>query len=201
MVKLFSGRTGNLMQAIRGKAAQSEFGHSSTGIADVNKDGYPDFVVGAALSNATGNKSGAARVFESDVEASAGSFATYGAGCAGSNGKLPRIGLAGRPALSETFAIELTTAPQSSAAVLGFDTEARSLSLGAIGLPGCSLFALHQVAIGATTASDGSLRISVDVPANAPTGSLFAQWVIVDPAANARGLVLSNAVEIVVGAP
>ena len=102
---------------------------------------------------------------------------------------------------TQTFDVKLLTAPENAIAILGFDTQASALSLDSIAMPGCTLFALPSIALGTVTDAVGKASLSIGVPSGAPVGSFFVQWLVADSAANARGLVVSNAGRITLGIP
>ena len=62
-VRLYSGRTGELMQVIEGDKKARLFGLSVAGAGDANQDGFDDFVVGAPGGELDGTGKGQGRVF------------------------------------------------------------------------------------------------------------------------------------------
>jgi FG-GAP repeat len=62
-VRLFSGKDGRVLYTFNGDAAGDNFGVSVHGGGDVNKDGYPDMIVGAYRASPNGARSGLVRVF------------------------------------------------------------------------------------------------------------------------------------------
>lgn len=62
-VYVYSGRTGTLLLRISGEAARDKFGYSVDSAGDVNRDGLPDFTVGAVYNDAGGADAGRAYVF------------------------------------------------------------------------------------------------------------------------------------------
>ena len=63
MARLYSGKTGLVLRTINGAAADDFFGHWVDQAGDVNKDGTPDFVVGAAQFFGATQKPGYAKVY------------------------------------------------------------------------------------------------------------------------------------------
>jgi hypothetical protein len=62
-VRVYSGRTGSALYTVHGDSAKDTFGNAVSGAGDTNKDGYPDFIVGAALGTPQGgSKTGYVRV-------------------------------------------------------------------------------------------------------------------------------------------
>lgn len=129
------------------------------------------------------------------------SFEGRGAGCAGSGG-VPSI----RPVdgdlpwISQLF--RLRVAPSGSevagAIALGLDDMTWAgltlpLDLGVVGAPGCALQSAVEVSL-PTVASGGGLLATMVLPADpAIVGRmLFAQGLLLDPAANALGVVVSD---------
>jgi hypothetical protein len=60
---VYSGQTGDFLYIFTGEAAGDRFGVSVSGAGDVNKDGYPDLIVGAYLNDAGGTDAGRAYVY------------------------------------------------------------------------------------------------------------------------------------------
>lgn len=116
--------------------------------------------------------------------------------------------LAELPALGRTFRVELDQALPSTAVTLnlgGSDTIWGTVPLPwdwtGLGAPGCTAFASGEV--GLTVGTDSMGRASIDVPV--PTtpslvgGNIFFQWMVLDPTANALGVVLSDAGKATIG--
>lgn len=130
-------------------------------------------------------------------------YATHGDGCAGTLGE-PRLATAEPwtlPWLGSTMQIEVEGAPQSVAILAtGLDDRLAGatplpLDLSSLGMPGCSLRTAPDVVtfgLGAGT----SVGFAVPVPNRLPLVSLrfYQQALVLDPAANAAGLVLSNSI-------
>lgn len=63
MCRIFSGRTGATLKTLNGDASDDFFGHFVSGAGDVDKDGRPDFIIGAVQFFGLSPKSGYARVY------------------------------------------------------------------------------------------------------------------------------------------
>lgn len=131
----------------------------------------------------------------------AGAFVPYGSGCAGTAG-VPQIGSAGNPVFGQTFSVTLGSARANTAAILaigGSDATwggvALPWSLAGLGAPGCSLLASPDLTLALSTNALGGTVWSLVVPVIPELFgiTLFTQWAVIDPGANALGLVLSNA--------
>jgi len=61
--QIYSGQSGNLLQAFTGEATDDRFGKSVSGAGDVNNDGMPDVIVGAESHDAGGIDAGRAYVY------------------------------------------------------------------------------------------------------------------------------------------
>lgn len=125
---------------------------------------------------------------------------TFGSGCPGSNGT-PLLQATTAPNLGFTWHLQLSNLVPTipiAALALGL-AELPGLSLAGIGMPGCAAFVTPDVLV--SLPASGSALWASSVPA-APSllgVSLFAQGVSLDPTSNAAGLVVSNAVEGVLG--
>ncbi len=60
--RVLSGKDGKILYTFNGDSASDYFGRSVAGAGDVNKDGYPDLIVGAPFDANNGTNSGSARV-------------------------------------------------------------------------------------------------------------------------------------------
>jgi len=121
---------------------------------------------------------------------------TFGEGCAGSNGT-PTLSFTGEPVLGQTFSVDLMNAPASSPVALNFglfnNPPMWPLDLGPFGAANCFLY--HDTIVSLSLPSDpnGVASLPIGVPANGPIcGILFAQWICLDPGANALGATTSN---------
>ena len=123
--------------------------------------------------------------------------ASYGAGCAGSAG-VPELSAFGKPHVGElSFALDVTSARPSSAAVLLVAATPANLSLG-----GCALLVpAGAVPVVQTTTNSGFASVRLPIPeVHALVGvSLFAQAAIVDPAGWFSAAALTNGIQIDLG--
>jgi hypothetical protein len=61
---LFNGKSGSLLVRLDGEASYDRFGTSLDGAGDVNRDGVPDFIIGARFAtNAAGEHTGASYIY------------------------------------------------------------------------------------------------------------------------------------------
>ena len=60
---MFSGKNGSVLIHIAGDVGGDRFGTSVDGIGDIDKDGYPDVLVGNPQADANGNRSGEVVVY------------------------------------------------------------------------------------------------------------------------------------------
>jgi hypothetical protein len=115
------------------------------------------------------------------------------AGCPRAGGAWPVNYVASRPGAGNAgFAFTLDAQAPSALLLIGSDNAGWNgsllpLDLGPLGAPGCGLGTAADIAVLAATAP---LRIPVPLPATRAT--LYTQWAILDPPANALGLVLSD---------
>ncbi|MGE0144954.1 MAG: hypothetical protein AB7I19_16900 [Planctomycetota bacterium] len=130
-------------------------------------------------------------------------YADIGPGCSGLSSFLPDIeaNLSDIPQIGTTFLADITGMPSGGggyAVLLGFRTDfwgafLLPLDLAAVFMPGCSLYQDVAIATGGAQAG-GTATYSLAIPND--TGllglSFYNQVVVVDPAANAFGLTVSN---------
>jgi hypothetical protein len=137
----------------------------------------------------------------------AGAQAGFGAGCTGTLG-VPALAAtaASRPVLGGAIAVEVTSVPLSAALMMmGFSNAASGsialpLSLGPVGMPGCSLL-VDPVATRLVLGVANAVTWNLSIPfAAALHGAEFYQQAIVpDPGANAAGLTVSNGARCRIG--
>jgi hypothetical protein len=129
-------------------------------------------------------------------------FASFGAGCQGSNG-VPQHGAATLPALGSTHTLTLGTARPSTQAVLFADVQRATwggvplpLPLDFLGAVGCTLYVPGTLQVPVATDMLGNASVSLPVPnyASACGVRLFSQFIVVDPSNNLN-LVTTNGAE------
>jgi hypothetical protein len=126
-----------------------------------------------------------------------GGFAWSGAGCAGTGG-VTRLQAIAAPRVGVSLEVELQPAPPLGATLLvGFANTTSPfgplpLDLGPLGMPGCALRVSPDVAVPLRA---GAARATLPIPANPALIDLLVhvQAVVADPAANALGVVMSDA--------
>jgi hypothetical protein len=127
--------------------------------------------------------------------------ATYGSGCAGTNG-IPALVAADAPRLGQDWVLNATNlnpAINFAVIVLGL-TQLPGIDLGPLlGMPGCSGYVTPDVLSTAPIGTGGSTTWTW--PAiNGPIGAqFFCQALCLDPAANAFGFTISNGVSATLG--
>lgn len=129
----------------------------------------------------------------------------YGRTCAGTGGKLPRIGLSGPlPRLGGTISVTLTGGRSNSAAICRLAGSTANIPLDAFGITGCSLLVQNTLANfvtptdGGGSSKFGPMQISSEL--RWLGADLNWQWLVLDPGGNAFGLTLSDAAEWTIGA-
>ncbi|MEM7205664.1 MAG: integrin alpha, partial [Planctomycetota bacterium] len=189
-------------QAFVGNRAGDGLGIACIGVGDLNGDGRADFAVGAADADRAVPDAGIVRVITSLPASDPGLLESFGAACTTSLGTLPRGLLRGRSVIGHTVVPHLTAAPPGTLATLLIDGPAAGLPLTSLGAPGCMLLALPNVVPPSVlTDAQGKASFALPVPAMAALigGALHAQWSILDPPANALGLVFSTGMSWTVG--
>ena len=200
---LYSGMDGSLLQTIDGTIILAVLGGGTTGIGDVNGDGYADVSVGSTGDPTNGPQSGAVFVYESQVKSDPGAFCTYGAACEGSNGRLPKVAFAGQPVLGGNFDISVDRGPATTLAVIGFDSAQQNTSLVFLSAPECTLLALPVISFNLATGTDGKASLTLPVPnvASLIDANLYVQWIMRDLASNPLTFIFSDGGRITFGAP
>lgn len=126
-------------------------------------------------------------------------YVTFASGCSGT---LPAARLVPRdtPRVGATLSVRLFDLPNDLAVMLFGWQRTGPIPLGGIGMPGCNLEVSLDAAI-ALVGNGGQAEFDLAIPDTVSlVGVSFAnQAAVVDLAANAAGLVLSNAAEGVVG--
>jgi len=185
---VLSGDTGALLMTLAPGPASSpgSFGRALAAPGDCDGDGFPDLLVGETRAGLPGR----AYLFSGAPEG----ITSYGAGCPGSAGVVPRIGATGVPSTGATLSIHLSSSPALTDAVLLVGTSNATwagvplpLNLAFLGMPSCLLLAAPDYAFATLTAGPGlaagSATFDFPIPsALSLVGTvLHAQWYIVDP--------------------
>lgn len=133
----------------------------------------------------------------------------YGTGCAGSSGlAVLRADGDSRPWIGASFALTVEPVPTNAPVLfaIGFSRSTVAgvplpLPLDGLGMPGCTLFASLDLS-GLTTAVGSRATQSLTVPADPSLrgASFYCQAGVADPAANATGLVVTDALDCTIGA-
>lgn len=157
-------------------------GWTLIGAADVDDEGR---IVGTGIHNGVRG----AFIIEPPC---AGFFASYGSGCAGSNGLVPTLSGAGCPTPAAPFAISLIDGPASAPAFVFLGTGQGIMNVK----PGCDLQVLPLIAVVPfITDGFGDLWLEATLPAGTPTFDLYAQEFLIDPSAP-LGLAASNPLQV-----
>ena len=152
---VFSGQDGALLASFDGFDANSSFAWSVGVLGDADGDNHADFILGAPEEDIPGvDAAGSSHRYMSEVRTDPGMSRTYGPSCPGSNGFLPRIGIAGRPVIGGRFDVELASATPGVTAFACFDVLRRNSPFGA-GAPGCVMLAIPKVTVGRTVRANG----------------------------------------------
>jgi hypothetical protein len=192
-VLLVSGATGSTISTLTGASAGDRFGAAVADAGDVDADGVSDVLIGAPGGAPGGLADAGYASAYSLVGISPGSN-TFGFGCAGSGGIVPRIRTFGGPADASGggnpgFGIFLSKALGGTPAVLvmGLSVLSPALNLGTFGSPGCSLYVSPDVTIPTSTSGAGpgvgKALVPLPVPADPALAgiALFFQWYVIDP--------------------
>jgi endonuclease I len=114
-----------------------------------------------------------------------GAFTSFGAGCQGSHGGTPQLGMVAPPLIGQNAVFTVASAPPNAPAALHIDTFQWNIDLVIIGSPTCTLYALPTYSFPASTGATGAALRIVPIP-DMPSliaKSLYAQWVVIDAAA------------------
>ncbi len=201
-VAVISGRFGGPPLLNFGGANPGDlFGTSMLSLPDVNGDGRAEIAVGAPTADPNGPESGLVQFLHSVLPANPGFFESYGVGCVGSNGSLPRASGRGRPGIGQPVQMYLTSAPPTAPLILAFGAPRTALPLGGIGMPGCTLATQPMVSLPSFSDAIGKNVVPVGIPNNPGLigGAVDIQWFAVDPPANPLGVIATNGLELVVG--
>lgn len=128
----------------------------------------------------------------------------FGAGCTGSGGRVPVLGLDGAPTPGGTVEIWISNAPPSTGThrLLGLDNGAPfPMDLTSIGMIGCRVYFEPLDATSTSTDAFGIAHSSLGVPSSSTLlgAVLYVQGLVVDPTGNAVGLTTTNYGRIQIG--
>ncbi len=187
---------GNRMtfQSVPPTTGDSFLGARITGIGDVDGDGFDEIALARGADDSLW-------VFRPSATGTPATGRSFGVGCPGSNGALPRIDVRTRPFLGARMRLDLRGAAALSAVAVNLGPRMQA-DLTPLGLPGCTLLAGSALAtLDASTTAFGTATSEADVPVDtALVGAAFAaQWVCLDPAANTVGAILSDGAQLVIG--
>ncbi len=186
---------------LHGDYVDDRFGSALAGRHDVDGDGRPDLAVGAAFNDDIGQSSGLVRLFENLESADTGRLVRYGSPCADHFGRVARSNIRGTTAIGNAYHAWLESAPFEALAVLRVAGSRAHIPLDAIGMPGCALWTGSLVDLPTQTTGAGRALTVLSIPNNPSfVGERFTyQWLAADAAANAFGLVATDAVEMRIG--
>ena len=135
----------------------------------------------------------------------AASFNTFGSGGVTSTGTIPEIGNVGVPALGTTFDVTVDRGPANKPCILfvGFSNSYYNrppafnlpLDMAFYDMPGNTLYTSIEYEFQNNTNGSGQAGMTLAIPGdtNLAGMNVFFQWYMVDPGANTRGAVMSNA--------
>ena len=195
--EIFSGATGAVLQSWTTFDHEMEGGVGVAG--DTDGDGTEELAFGAIRNHAAGYGCGAVHIYQIR-SGPVGRFRNYGRGCPGSSQRIPIASATGLPRTGYAFDLRVRAA-SANAVVLCAVGDPVTLPLGPVGAPGCFAHVAPFWIGAALTDAIGESAVHVPVPNQAVLIGLRLdnQWVDIDPAANALGLVTSTAVAVILG--
>jgi hypothetical protein len=130
-----------------------------------------------------------------------GHYESYSAGCGGLFGVPLLQATVSSPYIGHGFDLRVDNLIPLSPGALAFGLSRTAFDLGGFGMPGCTLAVTWDLPIAGSAGPTGSRLVSVPIPQDyGLLGQRFVnQLVSLDPQANPRGLVVSNACEGTVG--
>lgn len=189
-VLAFSGLDGALLRLLVGEIEGGQLGRAVSLLGDVNGDGHADFATGETGSAGGPEASGRIAVHSGHC----GIVETYGSGCAGSGGIVPRLSVSGCVARGGSFSIDLEDGLGGAPALLLIGTLQSGDSLGG----GCSLLvrlpllAIHPLALDGSGTASLAAGLSMETPRQ---DQLMLQAVVLD-GGGAKRFAMSNAVAL-----
>ncbi len=203
MVEVFSGMSGNSIRAYYGGHPLALFGFAVGAIDDSNGDGFSDLIVGTPGDDCAGSGLGSATVFEFGADTSPGFARTRGMACPGAPGRLPRIDSRGKPRLFSAFDVLLRGGePDAALTSLAIGDRTTELTLGVLGLDGCTLYVDPFVTLGLGADAQGMSELTLLIPLDPSVvgDQLSFQWFSADSGApGALPLALSDALDVTIG--
>ncbi|MBL8756503.1 MAG: PPC domain-containing protein [Planctomycetes bacterium] len=185
-----------------GLYSRISYSFTSSGTYYIDVAGYLDQVVGTYQLE----------LDCSGVVPSPGSMTTFGAGCIGSLGHIPRIqrrtsssGLTyvERPIIGTVMVGDMTQCPPGGLLVIGgaFQELNPSINLGILGAPGCMAqiiaVSLEAQVVGGSGTAQWTLNVPYDQ--NLVGAAIEYQGIVLDQFANSLGLIVSNRLRAIVG--
>ncbi len=126
----------------------------------------------------------------------------------GGSGAVPRLSSQSTPEIAKTLQVDLSQAANQAPAVLLIGISKQSFgnlqlpySLASLGAAGCDLLASGDMSLSTTTNSQGVASINLPFPNDKSLVGLvlYDQFAVLDGAANALGLAMSNGVSMLIG--
>ncbi len=137
-----------------------------------------------------------------------GLVSALGTGCAGSNGQVPLFTYLNPPVNNQPLSVQLQNGLPSARAVLNLSLQKQNwlgfptpFDLTVVGAPGCTIHAPGEVQLWFFLDNQGDLLIQLNMPNDPVSVGLlvYQQFGVLDPAANAFGLAMSNALATTIG--